>query len=212
MNLYQIITTLQDPQLAEALENFVADKLSTFKKIASAHSLQFPEPGHCSMTECFWLYYLVEALQPAVVIESGTFHGYSLYFLRAAATGRVLGFEPTFELQIPIEYIDIYTHDWMDTPLDGIPWADTLVFFDDHVDTDQRVQECIERGVHRVVFHDNYLRLGQSHLSLRFANLHGLISFQYIFPSLRCDPIFVDTMHNAQAYRWLTYAEIVLPT
>jgi len=212
LNLYQVITTLQDPQLGEALEGFVADTLPAFKEIASAHPLQFPEPGHCSMAECFWLYYLVKALQPAVVIESGTFHGYSLYFLRAAATGRVLGFEPTYEVQISTDEIDLYDHDWMSAPLDDVPWSDTLVFFDDHIDTDQRVQECIQRGVHRAIFHDNYLRLGQSHLSFRYANLHGLINFQYVFPRLRSDPIFVDTTHNLQSYRWLTYAEIILPT
>ena len=89
MNLYEIITTQQDPQLANSLEEFVKQNLPEFKEIFHLHLLKKFSFGCISVGEAFWLYYLVKAINPKIVIESGTYEGYSLYFLRRAVPLRL---------------------------------------------------------------------------------------------------------------------------
>lgn len=210
MDLYDIITTLQEPHLTIALEAFVEAMLPEFKAVLAAHPLKEPHDGRCSVAEAFWLYWLVKTLEPRVVIESGTSEGYSLWFLKRAAPEdtRVIGFDPYHEPDIPLDDIEFYKHDWMCKNLDDVPGLETLIFFDDHFNQQIRVEQCVWRGVRHAVFHDNYLTAGQGHLPLRYASLHGLVKRQHIFSNLRCDEVFTSYDTNQQFYRWLTYVEV----
>jgi len=208
--LYQILTEMKYPPLGAALEAFIEAGLPEFKEVLVAHPLQNPENGHCSVGEAFWLYWLVKSLEPKVVIESGSLEGYSLWFLRQAAPqgSRVLAFDPHNEPAIPLDGIDFYPFDWMETNLNALPGRETLVFFDDHFNQRVRVEQCVWRRIRHTAFHDNYTRPDQGHLPLRYAGLADLVRCQFIFPDLRCDPVFTDYETNRQAYRWLTYCEI----
>jgi len=208
-SLYEIISQLQDPELIDALEGYIAANLPEFKTIVAAHPLKNPKGGHCSMTEAFWLYHLCKSLQPQLVIESGSLQGYSLYFLRAAAPGRVLSFDPYRKPIIPLDGIEYSACDWTEHDFGDVPDC-TLAFFDDHIHQGDRVRQCKQRGVRHAIFHDNYLRPDQSHIPLRYANLLGLIQRQFIFPRIRSDKIFIDRSVNSQGYRWLTYVEIII--
>ena len=208
--LYQILTRMKYPPLGDALEAFVESGLPEFKEVLATHPLDEPMDGHCSVGEAFWLYWLVKSLEPRVVIESGSLEGYSLWFLRQAApeTTRVLAFDPYHEPAIPMDGIEFYPVDWMESDLRGLPGQETLAFFDDHFNQRVRVEQCVWRRIRHTAFHDNYTRPDQSHLSLRYAGLADLLRCQFVFPDLRCDPIFTDHETNRQAYRWLTYCEI----
>lgn len=211
MDLYEIITTLQDPGLAQALEDFVAQYLPEFKQVLEAHPLQAPGGGCISIAEAFWSYYLVQALQPKVIIESGSLEGFSLYFLlRAAPQAEAHAFDPYYSPKAVGEF-QYHDCDWIEYTFDNLPGQHTFVFFDDHIHAGMRMQQAKERGVRHLLFHDNYLKAEhclQSHMTLRYWGVKDLASFQYIFPRLRCDPIFTSTQNNPQNYRWLTYVEL----
>lgn len=208
MNLYEIITTLQDPELAQALEDFVAQHLPEFKRVLKDHPIQSPWGGCFSIAEAFWTYYLIQALQPKVVIESGSLEGFSLYFLlRAAPQAKAYAFDPHYSPKAVGEF-QYHDCDWTEYVFDNLPGQHTFVFFDDHIHTGMRMRQAKERGVRHLLFHDNYLKAGQSHMSPRYWGVKDLALFQYIFPRLRCDPIFTSTQYNPQNYRWLTYIEL----
>ncbi len=206
MILHDIITTQQDPELGSSLRAFVADKLAEFKAVVKRHDGS--ALGGISNAEVFWLYFLIKAIRPTQIIESGTFHGYSLYFIVEAVDWpcRIISFD--LDLQHTPRYngVEYCEHDWMEYT-DGLQAGDgTLVFFDDHIDHDRRLAEAVVQGQQHIVFHDNYLRTDQSHRSVRFCDLRDAW-FCYTFPAIYSDPVFTDTEKNAQTYRWLTYMQ-----
>jgi hypothetical protein len=202
VNLYEIISTLQDPPLKKALDEYARSRLPEFKQVLSAHPLRTNSIGGISICEAFWLYNFVKDLHPSTIIESGTLYGFSLYFLcraRSASGGKVLSFDPFTEpkLTFGAEY---HKDDWVSYQVP--PGA--FVFFDDHVDQGRRLMEAKKKGVKHVMFHDNYLNRRHSHTPIRLCDTSSA-QMVYIFDRLDFDPIFTDTTNNAQTYRWLTY-------
>ena len=209
MNLYEIITTQQDPELAESLERFVSEHLAEFKQVFAAHPLAKPKTGCISACEAFWLYYLVQAIEPAAVIESGTFEGFSLYFLRRAAPeAEIHAFDPFIKPKHVPDGVRHHRCDWTRYRFNGLPAEQTLAFFDDHVNQGHRLVQALRRGIRHTIFHDNYLTPVQSHVPVRYSELLGRARHCYVFDRLRHDPLFTDTTNNPQAYRWLTYVEL----
>ena len=185
------------------------EHLPEFRQVLYAHPLKRPSQGCISVAEAFWIYYLVQSLEPEVVIESGTFEGYSLYFLRCAASeAKVLGFDPFQSPKLMLDEVQYHACDWTQHSFDNLPGDRTLAFFDDHQHQGKRLRQAAQRGIRHLLFHDNYLTPFQSHVPVRFCNLLGLVRHCYVFDRLRCDPIFVSTDHNPQNYRWLTYIEL----
>ena len=210
MNLYEIITSKQDPELATALEQYVNSLLPEFKQVLSEHPLRTPSLGCVSVTEAFWLYGLVQSLKPEVIVESGTFEGYSLYFLWRAASPstQIISFDPFTKPKVEFPGVQYQATDWTKGQPNALPGTRTLVFFDDHIHQGKRLQQASKRHIRHVVFHDNYITPIQSHVPIRYCNLLALAKHCYTFDRLRSDPIFCDTSINPQGYRWLTYVEL----
>lgn len=209
MNLCEIITSKQSPELDCLLDEFVAIGLAEFKQVLADHPLQHPSPGCLSVPEAFWLYFLVQAITPEIVVESGSFEGYSLHFLRQAAPvhARVYAFDPFVRPKIPLDGIEYYACDWTRQAIPDLAGSCVLIFFDDHVHQGRRFGEVLRRGIQHVVFHDNYVTSIQSHVPIRFCDLVGRARICFTFENLRSDPVFTDTSRNPQNYRWLTYLE-----
>lgn len=209
-DLYNIITTQQDPQLAEALDQFVSELLPEFKAVLFEHPLKAPSVGCISVSEAFWLYTLIRSLQPEVIIESGTFEGYSLYFCHRAAPphARIISFDPFKEPKLRLSTVEYCRTDWTKYHWDSLLNKKTLIFFDDHLHQGKRLQQASQRHIRHILFHDNYLTPVQSHVPIRYCNLLTLAKHCYIFERLHSDPIFRDMSINPQAYRWLTYIEL----
>lgn len=210
MNLHTIITTQQDPDLAQALENYIAETLPQFKRVLEQHPIRDPSPGCISVAEAFWLHGLVRSLKPELVIESGTYEGYSLFFIWQAAHeyARILSFDPKHEPTSKLKGVEYFTSDWMDIKVRPEIGSRTMIFFDDHINQGIRLKQASDQGFRHVVFHDNYITPYQSHLPIRFYDLLGLVRVSYIFDRIRSDPIFLDGTWNPQNYRWLTYLEL----
>jgi len=208
--LYDIITTRQDPELIRALDQHVEQMLPKFREVLAEHPLREPRSGCCSVAEAYWLYALVRSLDLKVIVESGTFEGYSLYFLRraAASDSRVVSFDPYVKPSFELSGVDYFATDWTDHDWTALPGERALIFFDDHLHHGRRLWQAHRHGVRHLVFHDNYVTSVQSHVPVRFVNLLGLARVCFTFPRLRCDPIFRDQSINPQTYRWLTYVEL----
>ncbi len=204
MMLHNIITTQQDPGLGSSLRAFIADKLVEFKEIVEKHDGS--ALGGVSNAEAFWLYFLIKAIRPTQIIESGTFHGYSLHFIVEAVDWpcRIVSFDLDLQHAPRYDNVEYCEHDWM-AYTGGLQAGEgTLIFFDDHIDQGRRLLEAVEMEQQHIVFHDNYVRTNQSHKPIRFCDLWDA-KFCYTFPAIYSDPVFTDTEKNAQTYRWLTY-------
>jgi len=207
-NLYEIITTLNDPELIQALDEFVELNLPEFKQVLIDHPIQVPWGGAFSTTEAFWTYFLVKSLQPDIVLESGSYEGFSIYFLlRAAPKAEIYSFDPNNEPK-KVGNFHYHAYDWEEHIFDR-PLKNAFVFFDDHVHQGDRLRQAKERGIRHTLFHDNFLSLTHGHIPLRFCGVEGLAKFQFIFPRLNCDPIFDSTKERPQYYSWLTYVELI---
>ena len=208
MNLYEIITTLIDPELIQALDRFIELNLPEFKEVYYAHPITLPWGGAFSTTEAFWMYFLVQALRPNVVIESGSYEGYSLYYLlRASPNAEAHSFDPYNEPK-KVGDFQYHAYDWTEHTFDRL-LTNAFIFFDDHIHQGDRLRQAKERGIRHTLFHDNFLKSTQGHMPLRFCGVEGLAKFQYIFPRLRCDPIFDTVEGRPQYYSWLTYCEML---
>lgn len=206
MTLPEIIAGDMEPVLGRRLCEYVDAHLEEFKGVLADHPVK-DNTGGISVCEAFWLYCLVKDLQPEMIVESGTLHGFSLYFLwKAAPSSEIHSFDPGCKPEIKLRDVEYHSCDWMDY-FNSQPPRDSLVFFDDHQDQGERFEEACEHGVDHAVFHDNYLTLGHSHRPLRFCCLEHDVELCYTFECLRGDPIFTDVSVNSQTYRWLTWVQ-----
>lgn len=204
MNILDIITEGKHPDMGEQLEQLVAARLPEFKKVLNGY--RGSQVGGISVSEAFWLFCLLDALQPRQAIESGTFHGFSLWIITRAVTRscRVLAFDPDLSHTERYDGVEFHEHDWLLSDKGFLEGEGTVVFFDDHIDHDRRLYEAVHANQKHLLFHDNYLTTGQSHRPIRFCDLADA-DLCYTFPALNSDRIFVDRSRNAQTYRWLTY-------
>ena len=206
MNLLDIVPEVMEPKLSPALAAYQSDRMPEFKRVLESHPLKDPIGG-ISVCEAFWLYNLVKDISPGLVIESGTLYGYSLWFLHEAIEPkplRLYSFDPGYEPKYKLGDVIYLKKDW--TAFENVP-ENTFVFFDDHQDQGQRLNEALQRGVRDIVFHDNYLSLKHSHRPIRYCALPDRVEFSFTFPVLWNDPIFEPGV-NAQTYRWLTWLRL----
>lgn len=94
---------------------------------------------------------------PRLIIESGTFKGFTAWVFRSACPeAEIHCFDITFaELAYKDPTIHYHEHDWMERGLGLARPEDTLCFFDDHVSQARRIIEAHERGFKHLIFDDN---------------------------------------------------------
>jgi hypothetical protein len=104
------------------------------------------------------LFVTARIFAPKLIIESGTFKGFSAWVFRQACPDAELHcFDISFaELAWRDPAIHYHEHDWtQDRNLNGRSTEQALCFFDDHVSQAQRIVEADERGFKRLIFDDN---------------------------------------------------------
>ena len=108
-------------------------------------------PGNLTL----WLFLLVRALDPRVVVESGVFMGSSLFTLRAASPRpKLFAFDLDFsKLAFKADTIDYRQHDWGTDSVRAESPAD-LCYFNDHINNCMRIRQCHERGFKHLVLDD----------------------------------------------------------
>jgi hypothetical protein len=103
-----------------------------------------------------WLFLLARILNPKIIVESGVYHGSSLFtFKNAVPQAKMFAFDINFATLLSrLEGVDYREHDWgldkvcAETPSD-------LCFFDDHINNCMRIKQSYERGFRHVVVDDS---------------------------------------------------------
>jgi hypothetical protein len=124
----------------------------------------FGVPGTTHGNGTIWLFLLAKALNPKIIIESGVYHGSSLFTLRhAAPQAKMFAFDVTFaSLLSRHEGIDYRQHDWGTDNVRAEGPSD-LCFFDDHINNCMRIRQAYDRGFRHVVV-DDAPDVGEIHL------------------------------------------------
>jgi len=208
MNLLEIITELVPPEQDVELERYAAYRFDEFYEVLEDNPVKDRSSSICN-SDAFWLYWLAKDLKPEVIIESGTYRGFSLWLLRhAVKNAPIFSFDPAREPDINMP---LHIHHHRDI-LFALPMLEhacqgkrTLAFFDDHQDHEVRLHQVQSVSIQHVVFHDNYLTPYHSHLPIRFVDLVGLADLYFEFPPLleHHDPMFAGGKR-----RWLTYVRL----
>ncbi|HMM45741.1 MAG TPA: hypothetical protein PKE41_08900 [Candidatus Macondimonas sp.] len=115
------------------------------------------DAGGGGFSAAMLLWTIARAIEPALVVESGTFRGFTTWVLRQAAhQARQYAFDISFaERQCLEDGVSYHEHDWMDLPLDCAAQTPALIYFDDHVDQWRRIREAAARGFRYLVFDDS---------------------------------------------------------
>jgi hypothetical protein len=209
MKLHEIILNHDLSKLEGRLREYVRANAVDFARVLEAHPMK-DRTGAISICEAFWLYRLAVDTEPGVIIESGTFRGWSLYFLERSNPGvlqaEVYSFDPGPEE--PVQYNKVKYNKWDWTVLAATPIPKCLVFFDDHQDQGRRLSEAAERGVRDVVFHDNYIHPDHSHKSVRFCELPAKAEVCFTFPRLSPAEMGLEGRETTVPYRWLTWIRL----
>jgi hypothetical protein len=106
----------------------------------------------------FLFWFLLQYLNPRVVIESGVWQGLGTWFIEQAcpdATIWCIDPKPKFRRYSSsrAHYLteDIARHNWSECPRES-----TVVFFDDHQNAFERFRLCVNLGFQHLVFEENY--------------------------------------------------------
>lgn len=113
--------------------------------------------GGFQFNDSLWLYVVARSLAPRLIVESGVFQGHSTWLLRQACPDATIH---SFDVDLSnIVYRDgggtLSQCDWTDAPLRADDPAQSLAFFDDHVNQAKRVREAYDRGFRVLLFDDN---------------------------------------------------------
>jgi hypothetical protein len=117
----------------------------------------FREPGGGSrFNNLAWLYLIARAMQPSLVIDSGTFRGASAWAFSLAGV-------PVYSFDVDLSRLAhraegvLYTQsDWTAFNWEDKDLSHALVYFDDHLDQVRRLMEAARRGVPVAVFDDDF--------------------------------------------------------
>jgi hypothetical protein len=153
---YDEWTTRQD--VFDNLTYFdTADSIEDFYEayLASPFRSKF---GGSRFNNQMFLHLIAKGLQPALIIDSGTYQGASAWALSTGAPGaRVISFDIDLSrllLRLPnVEYVE---NDWTTYELPTLPAGRSLCYFDDHLDQVRRLLEASERGIRFAIFDDDF--------------------------------------------------------
>ena len=115
------------------------------------------DTGGGGLSAAVLLWTIARAIDPALVVESGTFRGFTTWVLRQAAPqARQYAFDISFAERQRVETgVEYHEHDWMSVPLQAPSGTSALIYFDDHVDQWRRIREAAARGFRYLVFDDS---------------------------------------------------------
>jgi hypothetical protein len=115
--------------------------------------------GGSGLNDSLWLFLLARLIDPALLIESGTWRGQSAWLFRQACPGAEI---VSFDVAVPAEGrcetpgVRYCLCDWSTEPLAPPASGRGLVFFDDHVSHARRLAEAAARGFVLALFDDNF--------------------------------------------------------
>jgi hypothetical protein len=164
--MFERLATALDGWLSTQVVFPIAAKFDLETEIARFYADYLESPfrdqtGGSRFNNALWLNVIAKALQPTLVVDSGSYTGASSWALsRGAPAAAVFSFDidlSHLRRRSPgVRYLEA---DWSTVDWSGQDTSSALCYFDDHIDQARRVLEAAERGVGTAIFDDD-LSLG----------------------------------------------------
>lgn len=139
----------RDADTEAAVARFYADYLeSPFRD----------QGGGSRFNNLLWLHLIARASRPSVIVDSGTYRGASAWAFATALPGcPIYSFDVDLSsLARRVAGVTYVEQDWALHDLGGHDLANSLAYFDDHIDQGRRLREAADRGIARLVFDDDF--------------------------------------------------------
>ena len=114
--------------------------------------------GGMKSSHIFPIWYVLKKTKPKYIVESGVWKGLGTWFFEQASPySKIISIDPNPSFRVytspNVEYTktDFINYNW-----DGIDKNDTLLFFDDHQNSLERIKHAKKLGFKKMVFEDNY--------------------------------------------------------
>jgi hypothetical protein len=149
----QPIRQLGDAPFARAA---MLESLSEFLALYARRPIR-DNHGGMGAPHLFATWFMVRALRPTHIVESGVFKGLGTWLLEAAAPdAELFCIDPKpAQRRYRSARARYFTRDFSQLDWD-LPGATTLLFFDDHQNAFERVQLAARLDVEHLIFDDNY--------------------------------------------------------
>lgn len=114
--------------------------------------------GGMKSPHMFPSWYIIKKLQPKFIIESGVWKGLGTWFFeKASPDSKIISIDPYPHYRVYTSPNVTYTTtDFSLLDTSDIDIKETLVFFDDHQNSLDRVKQCLNFGFEKLIFEDNY--------------------------------------------------------
>jgi hypothetical protein len=121
--------------------------------------------GGMGAPDLFSLFFLLQTINPKVIIESGVWNGISTKLIRKVCPDAILYCLDPREIPMngyrdknknTIYYTGSKFKDFKELDLSIYNTNEVLCFFDCHQNAYLRLQECLKKGITHVLFNDNY--------------------------------------------------------
>lgn len=135
----------------------VSDAIETFEAVWATRPIA-ANKGGMQFNDSLCLYLVARTLDPAFVLESGSFQGHSAWILRQALPqATIVSCDIDHgRLRHRADGVTFHTGDWTDARLPAFDPDRTLAWFDDHIDHCRRIAEAQARGFRHVLLDDNF--------------------------------------------------------
>lgn len=134
--------------------------LDEFSEIYNNRIINNNEGGMKS-PHLFPIWYILKKIKPKYIIESGVWKGLGTWFFENASPDSIIiSIDPSPNYRIytspNVEYstIDFINYDW--SKISDQDKKDTLLFFDDHQNSIDRIKHAKLLGFKKMIFEDNY--------------------------------------------------------
>lgn len=140
------------------------------------HGMLFPH--------MFATYFILKKINPSFVIESGVFKGQSTWLIeKTLPNSKILSIDLDLSKReyksknVTYSNIDFKFHDFSNIP------HDTLVFFDDHVNHHERIQQAKFFNIKNIILEDNYKSNDGDFYTIKQSYQNSGFNHQYTYSS-----------------------------
>jgi hypothetical protein len=113
--------------------------------------------GGMKFPHMFLMWYLVKKISPEYLIESGVWRGLGTWFIeKASPNTKIICIDPNPNYRIYTSKNAIYFTEDFSTLNFNIDPEKTLIFFDDHQNSLDRIKQCKDKNFKKMIFEDNY--------------------------------------------------------
>lgn len=169
----------------------IPEKLELFYKIYQERPIKENIYGMKS-PHLFWTWYILQNINPAYIIESGVYKGLGTWFIEKACPNAKI-----YSIDINLSNL-VYkgtSVTYFDTDFSTIDWSfidkdNTVIFFDDHQNSLNRLLQMKKLGFKKAIFEDNYPILqGDCYSCKKILSGAGLFNGKEIIPAQFDDSI-----------------------